>query len=258
MPCCLCLPFRLHYTTNTVQIGQVPSFFLSSWTLRFSISRLNDFEYSRGRVKEAALGKFCCSGKLNPIQQNLWSTAFELLLTFNLKLAEKLPEMRKLPKARYFHRIFAVRVQEMSRVKIIISNTSSPFFLAGSIIKIFWSIELNHMIMITILSNSTNDDFVMMMTSLIINVNGHRAISWPFRRIAPWSDAHTMLLFVVIIIINVIITIIWRKTILLFVVILINVIIIITIIISTPRLWKPCNRSPGPPKIAPDSTELGG
>ena len=142
MPCCLCLPFRLHYTTNKVQIGQVPSFFLSSWTLRFSISRLNDFEYSRGRVKEAALGKFCCSGKLNPIQQNLWSTAFELLLTFNLKLAEKLPEMRKLPKARYFHRIFAVRVQEMSRVKIIISNTSSPFFLAGSIIKIFWSIEL--------------------------------------------------------------------------------------------------------------------
>ena len=143
MPCCLCLPFRLHYTTNTVQIGQVPSFFLSSWTLRFSISRLNDFEYSRGRVKEAALGKFCCSGKLNPIQQNLWSTAFELLLTFNLKLAEKLPEMRKLPKARYFHRIFAVKAQEMSRVKIIISNTSSPFFLAGSIIKIFWSIELN-------------------------------------------------------------------------------------------------------------------
>ena len=30
MPCCLCLPFRLHYTTNKVQIGQVPSFFLSS------------------------------------------------------------------------------------------------------------------------------------------------------------------------------------------------------------------------------------
>ena len=105
--------------------------------------------------------------------------------------------------ALYFHRIFAIRAQEMSRVKIIISNTSSPFFLAGSIIKIFWSIELYHMIDdndITILSNNTNDDFVMMMTSLIINVNGQRAISWPFRRIAPWSDAHTMLLFVVIII----------------------------------------------------------
>ena len=100
-----------------------------------------------------------------------------MLLTFNLKLAEKLPEMRKLPKARYFHRIFAVRAQEMSTVKIIISNTSSPFFLAGSII--------NHMILITILINNTNDDYVMMMTSLIINVNGQRAISWPFRRIAP-------------------------------------------------------------------------
>ena len=46
------------------------------------------------RVKEAALGKFCCSRKLNPIQQNLWSRAFELLLTFNLKLSEKLPKSR--------------------------------------------------------------------------------------------------------------------------------------------------------------------
>ena len=49
----------------------------------------------RGKGERSGIRKVLLfSRKLNPIQQNLWSRAFELLLTFNLKLSEKLPKSR--------------------------------------------------------------------------------------------------------------------------------------------------------------------
>ena len=85
----------------------------SFWKSRVFFYFLSPWWIFRGRrVKEAALGKFCCSRKLNPIQQNLWSRAFELLLTFNLKLAEKLP------KSRYYYRSCAITTREPSTLTL--------------------------------------------------------------------------------------------------------------------------------------------